>query len=286
MPSAADTREDDAAAAVLVRARDRDRYWSALFASDAARPALLALYAYHAELDHVLASAREPLAGQIRLKWWRDAVESASAGEKTGNPIADALNAAAAAHDLPRERLVAMADARIPPLFGDSPADMTEFAALLDDSHGTLFELAAAVLGDRSDAAKAAAREAGLALGIADAMRALPLSIARGRLTLPLAHLDARHVDLEAVGRGETSPALRAALGDLSADAASALQRFRLIQGQIEPKTLPAFLPLAPVDAYLGAMAAPDFDPLRETVSLNPLSRFWRIWRAARRNRI
>ncbi|MBT3069899.1 squalene/phytoene synthase family protein [Rhodomicrobium sp. Az07] len=286
MASTAATGADDVSAANLVRARDRDRYWTALFAADATRPALFALYAFNAELDHVLSVAREPLAGQIRLKWWRDAIESGDAGDKTGNPVADALRTAIAAHDLPRERLLAMVDARVPELFGDSPADMTEFAGLVDDSHGGLFELAAAAIGDRSDAAKAAAREAGLALGLVETLRALPASVARGRLPLPLAVLDAKGVDLEAMGRGEDSPALRAALAELRGEAAAALQRFRERQEHIAPHARAAFLPLALVEPYLEAMAAPSCHPLRDRVTLNPLGRFWRIWRAARRNKI
>ncbi|MBJ7533671.1 squalene/phytoene synthase family protein [Rhodomicrobium vannielii ATCC 17100] len=284
MSPVADTRAEDRDAADLVRTRDRDRYWSALFAPDAARPALLALYAFNAELNHVLAVTREPLAGQIRLKWWRDAIESGDAGEKTGSPVADALNAAVVAHNLPRERLLAMVDARVPELFGDSPADNAEFAGLIEDSQ--VFELAAAALGDRSDTTKAAALEAGLALGILETLRALPSSVARGRLPLPLALLEAKGVDFEAMGRGELSPELRAALADLRADATAALQRFRDKQAHIAPHARAAFLPLALVAPYLQAMAAPSFHPLRDSVTLNPLGRFWRIWRAARRNKL
>ncbi|ADP69964.1 Squalene/phytoene synthase [Rhodomicrobium vannielii ATCC 17100] len=286
MSPAADTRADDLSAAELVRTRDRDRYWSALFAADAARPALLALYAFNAELNHVLAVAREPLAGQIRLKWWRDAIESGATGEKTGNPVADALKAAVAAHNLPRERLLAMVDARVPELFGDSPADNAEFAGLIEDSQGALFELAAAALGDRSDTTKDAAREAGLALGVIETLRALPFSVAHGRLPLPFALLEAKGVDFEAMALGEVSPKLRAALTELRADAALALQRFRVKQANIAPHARAAFLPLALVEPYLQAMAAPNFHPLRDSVTLNPLGRFWRIWRAARRNKL
>ncbi|MFT4078939.1 phytoene/squalene synthase family protein [Rhodomicrobium sp.] len=286
MSPAAETRDDGRSAADLVRSRDRDRYWAAMFAREAARPALFALHAFDSELNHVLAVAREPLAGQIRLKWWRDAIESGEANEKTGNPLADALNAAIMAHDLPRERLLAMVDANVPELFGDSPSDDAEFAALIDDSQGALFELASAALGDRSEAAKGAAREAGLALGIVETLRGLPDSVARGRLPLPLALLEEKGVDFEAMGRGEDSGALRAALAELRDEAAAALQRFRDMQANIAPDARAAFLPLTLVAPYLQAMAAPDFQPLRDRIALNPLGRLWRIWRAARRNKL
>ena len=114
---------DEETTAALVRERDRDRYWSALFAPRPNRPALLALYAFNAELDHIPALVSEPMAGQIRLQWWRDAVDFATPGARTGNPVADTLSAAIIQHNLPKDRLIGMVDARVPAMFDDAPAD-------------------------------------------------------------------------------------------------------------------------------------------------------------------
>ena len=95
------------------------------------QPALLALYAFNAELDHIAAAAREPMVGQIRLQWWRDAVELAEPGMKTGNPIADALSAAILAHDLPKDRLAGVIAARIPEITGDVPASLEDMRVSL-----------------------------------------------------------------------------------------------------------------------------------------------------------
>ncbi len=275
---------EDATAASIVRQRDRDRYWSALFAPAPKRPALLALYAFNAELDRILAVVSEPMAGQIRLQWWRDAIDLAAPDAKIGNPLADALSAAIIAHNLPKDRLIGMVDSRVPVMFGDPPADDHALKAELQESQGAVFELAAAILGDRSENAKKAAEHAGVAYGLTETLLNLPFQAARHKLLLPSSYMESRGIDLAAVHRGETTASFGAALADLRGTASRALQHFRAEAAGLDKTAWPAFLPLTLVKPYLRAMAAPDFDPLQTIVSISPLRRFWRIWRAARRH--
>ena len=276
-------KRDDEAAAALVRQRDRDRYWSALFAPRAKRPAILALYAFNAELDNILASVSEPMAGQIRLQWWRDAVDFATPGTRTGNPAADAFSAAITEHNLSKDRLIGMVDARVPTMFGEPPLNDKALKTSLRETEGAVFELAAAILGDRSDSAKAAAAHAGVAYGLTETLLKLPFLASRQRAVLPSSYLESRGIDLAAIHRGETSESFGAALADLRDIASRALQQFRAMAGDLDRSAWPAFLPLTLVKPYLRAMAAPDFDPLHTVVAISPLRRFWRIWRAARR---
>jgi len=81
-----------------VKARDRDRYLSVLYAPEAARPALLALHALDLELAQVVTSTSEPMLGEIRLAWWRDALTTLDAGTVPAQP----LLALIAAEVLPR----------------------------------------------------------------------------------------------------------------------------------------------------------------------------------------
>jgi phytoene synthase len=274
---------DEEATAAVVRQRDRDRYWSTLFASGATRPALLALYAFNTELNHILASISEPMAGQIRLQWWRDAVDFAAPGMRTGNPVADALSAAIIQYSLPKERLIGMVDARVPAMFDDPPPDDKALKVSLRETEGAVFELAAAILGDRSASAKEAAAHAGVAYGLTAMFMKLPFLASRQRAFLPSSYLESRGIDLAAIHRGETSESFRAALADLRGVASRALQRFRAKEADLDPSAWPGFLPLTLVRPYLRAMAAPDFDPLHTALAISPLRRFWRIWRAARR---
>src|ERR1700726_4236630 len=89
----------------LVRAADKDRFLAALFAPAEHRGALHALYAFNIEIARVREVIREPLAGEIRLQWWNDAVAGRAAGDVEANPVVAALLAAVARYRLPTEPL-------------------------------------------------------------------------------------------------------------------------------------------------------------------------------------
>ena len=82
----------------LVRAADKDRFLCSLFAPAAHRGALHALYAFNLEIARVRESIHEPLAGEIRLQWWSDAIAGNAAGEVAANPVAAAVLAIASLH--------------------------------------------------------------------------------------------------------------------------------------------------------------------------------------------
>ena len=65
--------------AELVRATAHDRYLAALFAPAATREALFALYAFDQEIGKVRSVTSQPMAGLIRLQWWRDALDAITA---------------------------------------------------------------------------------------------------------------------------------------------------------------------------------------------------------------
>ena len=101
-----------------IRTHDRTAFLATLFAPEAARPALLALAAYRIELRRIVERARDPLAAEIRLQWWRDALTGA--GEAGGVPIAVALQEAAARCRWPAETLAAISEAHIYDLYADT----------------------------------------------------------------------------------------------------------------------------------------------------------------------
>lgn len=125
----------------LVRAGDRDRYVTVLFAPGAKRAALMALHAYDLALGDVLRTTTEAQVGLIRLAWWRDAV---SGPLIAGQPVLTALAAAR----LDPAPLAALAEAYMDRIEG---ADAGECGALL-------FGMAAARLGGAAADVAAAGR--------------------------------------------------------------------------------------------------------------------------------
>ena len=110
----------------LVRAADRDRFLTSLFAPAEHRPALLALYAFNLEIARVREVVDQPLAGEIRLQWWNDVLAGDGRGEIEAHPVASALRASAARYGLPPERLRTTISARRFDLYDEPMATLAE----------------------------------------------------------------------------------------------------------------------------------------------------------------
>lgn len=150
----------------MIRRVDPDRWLSSRFIADvAARADVVALYAFDHELARAPRVASNRLLGEIRLTWWREALDEIF-GERPvrQHPAAQALARAVAARGLAREPLEAMIDARYREL---DPAPMGE-AELLDwarDTGGLCAQLAAQVLDPKTEAKMALAGGSAWSLG-------------------------------------------------------------------------------------------------------------------------
>ncbi|MBN9592126.1 MAG: squalene/phytoene synthase family protein, partial [Alphaproteobacteria bacterium] len=179
-------RDDSfAACGAMVRARDADRYFAALFAPKETRRRLFALYALNYELAHVGESVREPMVGDIRMQWWRETLESARDGHPRAHVVAHALAAAMAAQDLPGDLFERMIEARGFDYLDGYFTDCAELESYAADTAGALMQLALRAVGCGA-VQDEAAREAGIAYALCGLLRALPHHAARRKLYLPL----------------------------------------------------------------------------------------------------
>jgi 15-cis-phytoene synthase len=277
--STAQTAETVAASA---RAGEPDRYLAALLAPPAAREGLLALAAFSAELGRIgHLVTREPMMGEIRLQWWRDALQPADPGARTGNPIADALCEAMARHHLPTPLLLGMIDAHGSDLQPEPFATEDALGAYLAGSESAQFTLAAHVLGEAAPARpdlEAASAAAGHAYGPVRLLLGLPHALARGFSPVPRSRLEqAAIADLAS----ESDPAkIAAVIQGLHAEVLRNLEAARQHVANLPRPTRIAFLPLALVEPYLRALEKPGQNPLRDLAEIAPLRRIWRIGRA------
>jgi phytoene synthase len=150
----------------LVAETDKERYWAALYAPADRRDALYALYAFDHEIARVPAQVREPMAGEIRLQWWREVLERTRNGEAAANPVAAALLETVARYDLPAGSLIALIDARGAGLYGERTDELEAFA---DTTYGAIIVLAAQMLGARGEAVNHIAHHAAAARAYAEA---------------------------------------------------------------------------------------------------------------------
>jgi 15-cis-phytoene synthase len=266
----------------LVRAGDKDRWLASLFAPADRRPRLHALYAFNLEIARVRELAREPMAGEIRLQWWREVLGGTRPGEAAANPVAAALTETIARYGLPPQTFLDLIEARAFDLYNDSMPSLDAFAGYGRRTASGLIELAARVL-DPNHAVGEVAGPAGLAYATTGLLRAVALHASRGQVYLPADVLARHRADASDILAGRTTDALRAALCELRGLAREQLDLFAARRETLPPATAPAFLPVALVPAYLDRMERRDYDPFKTPVDMPQWRRQWILWRAARR---
>jgi phytoene synthase len=267
----------------LTRDHDRDRWLAGLFAPAVARPHLYALTAFSYEVGRLREITRTPLAGEMRLQWWRDALVGEGRGEVAGHPVAAALIDTIGRFQLPMQPFDDLLAARAFDLYDDPMPSLNDFEGYCGETCSALFRLDALILGQGRDLGGAdAAGHAGVTYAMTGLLRALPLTSARGQVYLP-ADLLARHgLSREDVVMKRDSPALRAALAELRGHARRHLAEARALLSQSPGEIAPAFLPLAYLPLYLMAMERAHYAPFETIIEAPQWRRQWALWRAAR----
>ena len=266
----------------LVRAGDRDRWLASLFAPAESRPHLHAIYAFNLEVARVRDLVTDPMPGEIRFQWWRDALEGEGRGDIAAYPVAAALLNTVRQRRLPVSALTNLIDARTFDLYDDAMPGLRQFEGYCGETSSALIRLAAIVLGNGRDPGGAdAAGHGGLAYATAGLLRALPWHAARGQCYLPLEVLSRHGSSRGEVLAGRATPPLLAALADMRAIARQHLTAARAELKNILPTAEPAFLPLALVEPYLRRMDASQYDPFQTMVEIPQWRRQWILWRAS-----
>lgn len=254
-------------AAQLVSRFDHDRFVTALFAPPERREALMLLYAFNVEIAKVQESVREPMAGMIRLQWWRDSLIAGAEGEACDNhPIARPLGELIRHRGLPLEPFDDLISARQEDLEGACPADLAEAERYAERSSAALTALALAVLGAQSEDCRHAGRHVGIAWGLIGNLRALSHHLSIGRLTLPEDLLRQEGSSGEEVRAGRMSTAaLTAAVSAVGQRARHHLAEARKVRPGRDG--LAALLPAVLADGYLQVIEKAGLNPFDSRVS-------------------
>lgn len=259
---------------------DPDRWLTTLFAPDALRPGLFALYAFNAEIARARETVSQPMIGQIRLQWWREAWEGIAAGKPRQHPVVLALHQHC--RHLDQATVLALIDARERDM-DDAPfADLAALAAYARATSAPLMKLAVQQLGAQAD--NAVIDAAGTAYALTGLLRAAPHLLAQRRVMLPLDLLNAQGLSPEASYQTEASAALQPVFASMAAEAQSQLDKAR--RGDIARTALPALLPATLAGLALKALRRRDYDPVAAETAITPLRRQMALLWASLRRRI
>ena len=270
-----------------LRAQDPDRYFASLFAPPARRVHLHALYAFSLEVARVRESVSEAMTGELRLQWWRDALQGEARGDVKANPVALALDHAITECRLPRQALVDLVDARVFDLYDDPMPDLADLEGYCGETSSALVRLACLVLAEGEDPGPAdAAGHAGLAIALTGLLRAFPWHARRGQIYWPAPMLERHGLTREDITTGKGGAGLAPLLAEIRAMARRHLETARSFRGIVPAATRPAYLTLALVPAYFARMETRGYDAFTTPVDLPQWRKQWILWRAARSGRM
>lgn len=262
----------------LVRDQDRDRWLANGLLPDEKRRHALAIHAFSYEAARIRETIHEAMPGEIRLQWWVDAIEGEARGDVAGHPVAAALIDTIRRFSLRRSGFVNLLEARRFDLYDDAMPTLNDLEGYAGETASVLFLEVAQVLCEGADPKVAdAAGHAGAAYALTGLMRALPIHARRNQVYLPADLLKAAGIEPDDVRYGRKAEALEDVLAGLRNSAAGHLDSALAALAGADARAKPAFLPLAFVRPYLGALAkAPAYGPVAEIAAWRkPLILWW-----------
>jgi phytoene synthase len=237
----------------IAREGDEARFLAALLAPVDRREALFALIAFNVELSKIPVSVSEPILGEIRLTWWREALEDLFERDiARGHEVLAALAAAHRTRPLNREAAMALIEARLFAL-SDEAAGQAAIDDFLRDTGGAYHRLAVGILGGDSAAQEVAAL-AGWAEGAGRLIVATQAAVAGGEAAPFSPAPDAALQD------GDGAAALKASLRKLAETGLSKLADARAKRADIPSQARPALMSVHQAERALVAATRPDFD--------------------------
>lgn len=257
------------------------RYFSLLYAPEALRDQLCALYIIDAEIRESAQGANHDVA-HTRLGWWRAEIDRL-VNANAQHPATRLLNDSAidrATFSKLHETLVA-ADMDLARM---TYSNMRELRAYCSRSGGAIQELMAALLlapAPLDEATRATANRIGIGVRQSEILRDLRQDAYAGRVYLPQDQLTAHTVTLEDLRGREIAPHVKAALREYR-DAVAEELRLALASVTAPLRSLGVLGALH--RRLLDRIAARDFDVATSRIDLGPIEKPWTAWRAARRS--
>jgi phytoene/squalene synthetase len=222
-----DFNNDLKACAALVEKGDPERFRTVMAAPVAARAKLFPIYAFNVEVVRAPWVTAEPMIAEMRLQWWRDALEEIATNvparrHEVVTSLGDVMSPETA------EMLDELVAVRRWDIYKDAFEDEAHFARYIDQTAGHLMVTAARSLGTADESV---VRDAAYGAGIAAWLRAVPALEEAKRIPL----LD---------GRAE-------AVQDLAEGALKRLQQARRSRRLISKAASPALWPVVGADQLL-----------------------------------
>lgn len=268
-----------------VQRYDNDRFLCDLFAPPAEREGLAALHAFNLEVARIREAVREPLLGQIRLRWWGETLDAIYDGRPPRHDVAGALGTTVQRYGIAREHFDRILSGRAFDLEDRAPATLDELIDYADRTSASLALAGLDVVGPDGEDTRAAVREVGIAWALTGLVRAIPFHARARRIYLPTDLNREAGLDVyQLFDRGRTRGVARV-VEHVVGVAEEHLRRARSRRPAVPPRALPILLPATLAEIYIGRLRRARWDPFDERINAPSPLRLLRLSLARLRRR-
>lgn len=232
----------------IARKYDNDRFLCSLFAPQEEREGLFSLLAFNYEIARIAEDVTEPMAGLIRLQWWRDAIEGVYAGKVHRHEVIKPLAQLITDRSLSYTCFETLMNAREEDIYAVLPEGVDALLAYCKQSAAPLFTLMLEAVGVKDEAQHMAAQNLGIAWALTGIMRSMKFSATR-RLMLPSTLLAEKGIKPEEIIAGRRLEETREIVKTLTQITADYLAQAKAIR--YEKPATPVFLLSVYVEIYL-----------------------------------
>lgn len=146
----------------VVKSHDEDRWLAAQYAADYQKRRLIALQALRCELKRIPFAVSEPALGEIRLQWWREALDEIRNGKSPrAHPVVEELAESGIVEEKFAPRLEEAIDSVARLLYAEGFSDGEDLIGWSAQLDGALDAVAVEVLGGDASVAEATRRAGG-----------------------------------------------------------------------------------------------------------------------------
>lgn len=140
-----------------IAAGDEDLWLSLHYASEQDAARLAAIFAFQVELRRIPHLVSEPPPGEIRLQWWRDALDEVVAGGKVrSHPVVQALASSGAIDRSSRDCAERLIDARARLLYEKTFASLESLDGFIKNAEAPLATIAFGAVSSKANDVEAA----------------------------------------------------------------------------------------------------------------------------------
>jgi NADH dehydrogenase [ubiquinone] 1 alpha subcomplex assembly factor 6 len=269
-----------------LRHHDYERYLTTLFAPAGARNGLTALYNFNHEIARIREQVSEPLMGQIRLQWWRDAVAELYAGTIRKHEVLEALAETIKATSLPQELFQQLIDAREHDLTDEPPQTTADFFRHIEARAAPLGALVTMTLVNEPQAITLGC-EANSLYAMTGTLRSVAHHATQQRLILPYDLMLKHNVMANSLFSFKPMQGLQEVVHELMSKILVRAEEFYAKVKQLSPITrktaLPALLPAELAKLYLQVITQHRYDLFAPRVAMrHPLCLLRLSWRAVK----